>query len=242
MVWGTAAPSLPEGSLLFALGLIGGVGGSLTMASYGYWLQENKWAGPAFIRAVRFDSAIAYIVTGLFTASLIILGAGLLYGTTVNISGEKGLIDFAGILGNELHPGVRYLFLVGFWSASFTSVLGVWNGVPYLFADFIRTVRHQNVKNDDLQKTKAYRFFVLWLTFPPMILHFIGKPVGLIIAYGALGALFMPFLAITLLYLLNKTKYVGSIDRYQWLSNVGLGVSILLFIVLTVNELMNMFG
>lgn len=241
-VWGTAVPTLPKGSLLYALGLIGGVGGSLTMASYGYWLQENKWEGPSFIRAVRFDSAIAYIVTGLFTASLIILGAGLLYGTNVNISGEKGLIDFAAILGNELHPGVRYLFLVGFWSASFTSVLGVWNGVPYLFADFIRTVRHQNISNGDLKKTKAYRFFVLWLTFPPMLLHFIGKPVGLIIAYGALGALFMPFLAITLLYLLNKKKYVGSVDRHQWLSNIGLGISILLFVVLTVNELINMFS
>lgn len=237
----TAVPTLPEGSLVYALGLIGGVGGSLTMASYGYWLQENKWKGPSFIRAVRYDSAVAYIVTALFTIALLVLGAGLLYGTNVNISGEKGLIDFASILGNELHPSVRYLFLVGFWSASFTSVLGVWNGVPYLFADFIRTVRHQNIKNDDLSKTKAYRFYVLWLTFPPMLLHFIGKPVFLIIAYGALGSIFMPFMAITLLYLLNKKEYVGTIDRYQRLSNIALGISILLFIVLTINELKNMF-
>ncbi|MEM1504277.1 Nramp family divalent metal transporter [Domibacillus sp. 8LH] len=237
----TAVPTLPEGSLVYALGLIGGVGGSLTMASYGYWLQENKWQGPSFIRAVRYDSAVAYIVTALFTVALLLLGAGLLYGTNVNISGEKGLIDFASILGNELHPAVRYLFLIGFWSASFTSVLGVWNGVPYLFADFIRTIRHQHISKEDLSKTKAYRFYVLWLTFPPMLLHFIGKPVFLIIAYGALGSIFMPFMAITLLYLLNKKTYVGTIDRYQRWSNLALGISILLFIVLTVNELKNIF-
>lgn len=240
-IWGTAIPTLPKGSLVYALGLIGGVGGSLTMASYGYWLQENRWTGPSFIRAVRFDSAVAYIVTALFTLSLLVLGAGLLYGTDFNISGEKGLVDFASILGNELHPAVRYVFLIGFWSASFTSVLGVWNGVPYLFADFIRTIRHQDINNDDLSKTKAYRFFVLWLTFPPMLLHFIGKPVGLIIAYGALGSIFMPFLAITLLYLLNKKQYVGTIDRKQWLSNIGLGISVLLFVILAINELRNMF-
>ncbi|WP_456276889.1 Nramp family divalent metal transporter [Bacillus sp. AK128] len=240
-IWGTAVPTLPEGSLLYALGLIGGVGGSLTMASYGYWLQENKWTGPSFIRAVRYDSAVAYIVTGLFTISLLILGAGLLYGTNVDISGEKGLVEFASILGNELNPAVRYLFLIGFWSASLTSVLGVWNGVPYLFADFIRTIRHQDISREDLSKTKAYRFYVLWLTFPPMLLHFIGKPVGLIIAYGALGSIFMPFLAITLIYLLNKKEYVGTIDRHQSISNIGLSVSILLFIVLTINELKNMF-
>lgn len=240
-VWGTAIPTLPKGSLLFALGLIGGVGGSLTMASYGYWLQENKWKGSSFIRAVRFDSAIAYIVTALFTIALLILGAGLLYGTNVNIEGEKGLVEFASILGNELHPTVQWLFLIGFWSASFTSVLGVWNGVPYLFADFIRTIRHQNIKNEDLSKSGAYRFFVIWLTFPPMLLHFIGKPVGLIIAYGALGSIFMPFLAFTLLYLLNSKKHMKEIDRHQWLSNIALGASILLFIVLAVNELKNIF-
>ena len=193
------------------------------------------------VKGSRLHSLKLLKCFSLFTISLLVLGPGLLYGTNVNISGEKGLIDFASILGNELHPSVRYLFLIGFWSASFTSVLGVWNGVPYLFADFIRTVRHQSIKNEDLSKTKAYRFFVLWLTFPPMLLHFIGKPVGLIIAYGALGSIFMPFLAITLLYLLNKKQYVGTIDRQQWLSNIFLAVSILMFIILTVNELKNMF-
>jgi Mn2+/Fe2+ NRAMP family transporter len=240
-LWHTARPTLPDGSLLFALSLIGGVGGSLTMASYGYWLQEKDWSGLSFIRAVRMDSAIAYIVTALFTASLLVLGAALLYGTNVNISGEKGLVDFALILGNELHPSVRYLFLIGFWSASFTSVLGVMNGVPYLFADFIRTIRRRRIRHNALTKTKAYRFYVLWLTFPPMLLHFIGKPVGLIIAYGALGSIFMPFLGITLLYLLNKKEYMGTIDRYQWLSNIGLGVSLLLFIILTIHELFHLF-
>lgn len=240
-VIGTAVPALPEGSLLYALGLIGGVGGSLTMASYGYWLQEKKWTTPSFIRAIRADSAVAYIATAIFTLSLLIMGAGLLYGTDVNIAGEAGLVDFAGIIGNELHPVVKYLFLIGFWSASFTSVLGVWNGVPYLFSDFIRTITHSKISKDELSHTKSYRFFVLWLTFPPMLLHFLGKPVGLIIAYGALGAIFMPFLAITLIYLLNKKEYVGTVDRSQKLSNIVLSVSILLFLVLAVNELINIF-
>lgn len=240
-IMGTAVPSLPKGSLLFALGLIGGVGGSLTMSSYGYWLQEKKWSGPKYIKSVRYDSAIAYVVTALFTIALLILGAGLLYGTNVSLAGEAGLVKFSTILGNELSPSIRWLFLIGFWSASFTSVLGVWNGVSYLFADFVRTVTHSKVKPEDLSKTKSYRFFVFWLTFPPMLLHFLGKPVGLIIAYGALGSLFMPFLAITLLYLLNSKKYTKEKDRWQWLSNIALGASILLFVVLAVNELKNIF-
>ncbi|STO36722.1 Uncharacterised protein [[Flavobacterium] thermophilum] len=107
-------------------GLIGGVGGSITMASYGYWLQENGWKGRAYVS--------------------------------------------------------------------------------------------------------------------PMLLHFIGKPVGLIIAYGALGALFMPFLAVTLLYLLNSKKALPDEGRNHWLSNALLVLCLALFAVLSINELIRLFA
>lgn len=238
----TAVPSLPEGSLLYALGLIGGVGGSITLASYGYWLQEKKWQGLGFVRAVRYDSGIAYLVTALFTVSLLILGAAFLYGTDATIEGEKGLVDFAAILGNELSPAFRWVFLIGFWAASFTSLIGVLNGVSYLFADFVHTVRNTGIEKRHLSGTKAYKFYVFWLTFPPMLLHFFGKPVGLILVYGALGSLFMPFLAFTLLYLLNRKALVPDAKvRNHWLSNLFLLLNLLLFAVLAVNELKGLF-
>lgn len=240
-LWHTAVPDLPKGSLLYALGLIGGVGGSITMASYGYWIQENGWKDRSYVSAMRYDSAIAYIVTAIFTLSLLVLGAALLYGTDVSISGEQGLVSFASIMGNEIHPAARWLFLLGFWSASFTSVVGVWNGVSYLFADFIRNLRKSHIDKRKLNQTKAFRFYVFWLTFPPMLLHFIGKPVGLIIAYGALGALFMPFLAITLLWLLNSKKELPEEGRNHWLSNLFLALCLVLFVVLAINELRNTF-
>lgn len=56
-------------------GLIGGVGGSITMASYGYWLQENGWKGRAYVSPMRYDPAVAYIVTAIFMLSLLVLGA-----------------------------------------------------------------------------------------------------------------------------------------------------------------------
>ncbi|OAT73048.1 Nramp family divalent metal transporter [Parageobacillus thermoglucosidasius] len=240
-LWHTAVPDLPKGSLLYALGLIGGVGGSITMASYGYWIQENGWKDRSYVSAMRYDSAIAYIVTAIFTLSLLMLGAALLYGTDVSISGEQGLVSFASIMGNEIHPAARWLFLLGFWSASFTSVVGVWNGISYLFADFIRNLRKSHIDKRKLNQTKAFRFYIFWLTFPPMLLHFIGKPVGLIIAYGTLGALFMPFLAITLLWLLNSKKELPEEGRNHWLSNLFLALCLVLFVVLAINELRNTF-
>ena len=241
-IWNTAVPSLPQGSLLYALGLMGGVGGTITMASYGYWLQEKGWRGRQDIPVMRYDAGVAYGMTALFALAMLILGAALLYNTDTSISNEEGLIAFASVLGNQLHPAFRWLFLIGFWSASFTSVLGVWNGVSYLFADFMRSVRRSDVADEALSRTGWYRFYVFWLTFPPMLLHFLGRPVTLIIVYGALGALFMPFLALTLLWLLNARKHTGVADRNPLFSNVILGLSLVLFAVLAVNELIGLFS
>jgi len=38
-------------------------------------------------------------------------------------------------------PAARWAFLVGAWGAVFSSLLGVWQSVPYLFADCWRLIR-----------------------------------------------------------------------------------------------------
>lgn len=239
---GTGLPTLPEGSLLYALGLIGGVGGSITMASYGYWLIEKGWNHHRYLRVMRQDSLSAYVITGIFSLAILVMGAAVLYGTDVEISGDQGLVVFASQLGNQLHPVIRYGFLIGFWAAAFTSVLGVWNGVSYLWADFVRLMKGRtDLAPEAIKHTSSYTFYVLWLTFPPMLLHLIGKPVMLVIVYGALGAIFMPFLAIVLMVLLNANR-VERAYRSHTLSNSVLAASVLLFAVLAVNELTDMLG
>lgn len=231
----TGIPALPEGSTVYALGLIGGTGGTITMASYGYWLSEKQWDRPDYIPVMRRDAISAYSITGLFVISLIIMSAALLYGTGASVSGEDGLLTLASNLGNELHPVLRYAFLVGFWSASFTSLLGTWHGVSYLFADFIQEFTGGSSEVERLRKTNSYKFYVMWLTFPPMLLYFLGRPVFIIIIYGALGAVFMPFLAIILLLLLNSDR-VSETARNDLLYNGLLVLSAILFIALLVDE------
>ncbi|MBA3999130.1 MAG: iron transporter, partial [Brevundimonas sp.] len=82
----------------------------------------------------------------------------------------------------------------------------------------------------------AFRGYLLWLTFPPMMLLFLGRPFGLIVAYGVLGALFMPFLALTLMWLLNSER-TPKAWRSGWLSNGMLAAAAALFCVLAGREL-----
>jgi Mn2+/Fe2+ NRAMP family transporter len=75
------------------------------------------------------------------------------------------------------------------------------------------------------------------MSFPPMILLSFGEPVLLVIVYASLGALFLPFLAITLLILLNSQR-VAPEYRNQLVSNVVLAVSVIPFIVVGVQEVL----
>jgi Mn2+/Fe2+ NRAMP family transporter len=106
-----------------------------------------------------------------------------------------------------------------------------------MFADFVATMR--NLPGDDPRRGAGggyYRMYILWLTFPPMALLFLDKPILLVVVYGALGSLFMPFLAITLLLLMNS-KVVPEQWRNRWWVNVVLSLVAAMFLVLGINEL-----
>jgi Mn2+/Fe2+ NRAMP family transporter len=231
-------PTLPAGSAIYTLGLIGGVGGTITMAAYGYWINAKGWQDASWMRVMRWDNRAAYVMTGIFVVSMLVVGAELLHDSGVALtSGDRGLVDLAALLESRFGAGVAVLFLVGFFAAAFSSVLGVWHGVSLLFADFVDHVRGRPRAAIAARATSpAFRAYLLWLTFPPMLLLTLGRPFQLVLIYGALGALFMPFLALTLIWLLNST-HTPREWRNGRLSNAGLALAALLFIVVSGYEL-----
>lgn len=230
------APRLPDGSLVYVLGLVGGVGGTITMAAYGYWTLAKGWQGPRWLSMMRTDNATGYVMTGVFVVAMLIVGAELLAGHDV-VSGDKGLLTLGDTLAADYGQWARIPFLIGFFAVSFTSLIGVWNGVSLLFADWWRTLRDST---ESIEDSRAYRAYVLWLTFPPMLLLFLDEPFGLTVAYGALGALFMPFLAGTLLVLLNSRR-VADVGRSRWLSNTLLTACLVLFAYLAYDQVAGLF-
>lgn len=232
-------PSLPGGSAFYTLGLIGGVGGTITMAAYGYWITAKGWHGPAWMGVMRLDNRVAYTMTGVFVIAMLIVGAELLFAAGIALeSGDRGLLDLGGVLAERFGQPVAVAFLIGFFATSFSSILGVWEGVSRMFADFVDHVRKRQTPTDAERGWPA-RAYLLWLTFPPMTLLFIERPFGLIVAYGALGALFMPFLAGTLIWLLNSSRTPAA-WRSGWVSNGLLAASAVLFSVLAGRELLGL--
>ncbi|MFE9887566.1 Nramp family divalent metal transporter [Streptomyces scopuliridis] len=244
------APVLPDGSLLYTLGLIGGVGGTITMAAYGYWVNAKGWTNTGWMKVMRLDNRVAYITTGLFVVAMLIIGAELLHSSQIALTkGDRGLIDLGTILEDRFGATTAKLFLVGFFATSFSSLIGVWHGVSLMFADFVERIRKdrvgvaadetkkttEEVASGERERSVPFRAYLLWLTFPPISLLFLDEPFGLVVVYGVLGAFFMPFLALTLVWLLNSSR-----TPKEWrngiLSNVMLTAAGLLFVVLCVQQ------
>ncbi len=49
-------PRLPAGSAVYVLGLVGGVGGTITMAAYGYWMLAKGWKSTGWLSMMRLDN------------------------------------------------------------------------------------------------------------------------------------------------------------------------------------------
>ena len=236
------APGLPEGSLPLVLGVMGGVGGSVTLLSYGYWMREAGWKSADSLPLMRLDLGVAYGLTVLFGLCVVVIAAGV---DAEAINGNGMALAVADRLGDALGAWGKWLFLVGFWGAVFSSMIGVWQGVPYLFADYVYRRFNPDLRVDaaefELAHTRAYRGYLLYLALPPMALLVLDRPVWVVVLYAVAGAFFMPLLAAILLYMNSRLQWLGEQVNGPR-SRVALWLCLGLFGFLLARELLQRLG
>jgi len=240
-------PTLPKGSAGATLSLMGGVGGSVTLLAYGYWIREKGWKGVGALGGVRVDLAVGYFLTGLFGIAMLLLAAAVLGGGDGMPPGSEGLVACGdavreattGRFGAAAGGTVATVFLIGVWGAVFTSTLGVWNGVPYLFADYLDAFRG---RFDTVVDTRglAYRGYLFYLAVPPMALLILDRPMWVIKVYTLTGGLFMPVLAATLLWLNSRRRLVGDLKN-GFVATASLLLALFLFAVIAGRQLIDLF-
>jgi len=234
--WGAVAaglfvPRISGDATGYTLGVLGGVGGTVTLLSYGYWIREKGRAGAAGVRACRLDLAAAYGLTALFGAAMLVIGSRVALR-----EGPRVALDLADQLALAVGPAGRWVFLVGFWGAVFSSLLGVWQSIPYLFADFVYLRRRAPAAvPTDLATTRPYRvYLVLIATVPlPLLWRSLERAQ---LTYAVLGALFMPLLALTLLIMNTRSAWVGIRLRNRWVTNLALAATLTLFAYIGAGE------
>jgi Mn2+/Fe2+ NRAMP family transporter len=236
---GLIVPTIPAGSGSYVLSLIGGIGGSITMLSYNYWMREEKMQGAKYLSYVRGDVGVAYVFTAIFGLSIMLIANRAFYLPGVTITDAQAVPKMAEMLGSFLGAFGEYAYSVGFWAAVFASLLGVWQSVPYLYGDLYGIFKglppDQREASTKVTST-PYRLALLFITLVPIPLAFTGRPLFIIVTYTVVGSLFVPFLAATLLYLNNRVAWSEPVPRNSWVTNLLLVAILALFVVVGAQE------
>jgi Mn2+/Fe2+ NRAMP family transporter len=210
---GLVIPTIPkfyDEVLSWTVALIGGVGGTVTILCYGYWIREEGRYEESDLRNSRIDLAVAYFITAIFGLSMVIIGSTVRVeggGATLIIQLSERLVDNLGITG-------KWIFLLGAFGAIFSSLLGVWQSVPYLFADIWKQISiHQQEKTQTVDtNSKPYRYYLYGMALIPILGLWTGFATMQKL-YTIIGALFIPLLALTLLILNGRVGLIG--DKYK---------------------------
>jgi Mn2+/Fe2+ NRAMP family transporter len=222
--WSRTGASQPL-STAYILSLIGGVGGTVTLLSYGYWMREEGWSGEARIASARGDLLVSFSLVTIFCLSMIFLATQIHWQGQILEEGPRLCLLLANRIGAEIGPAGRAVFLLGFWGAAFSSVLGVWHGVPFLFDDWLHLWKKTKPEG---QQGTAYRGWAMYLTLAAISALVIRRSLWIVFAYTVIGSLFFPFVISTLLWL-NNSRHLPARFRNGIAVNVVLVSALLLY-------------
>ena len=184
---------------------------------------------------------------------MVILGSRL--DATTGAKGATLIVE----LGDQLEaslgaagPTARIAFLIGAWGAVASSMLGVWQSVPYLFVDCFRMIRRQpagrssGADGEPVTQDAAahqadsnspiYRYALVAIATVPAV--------GLVVSFqqiqlanAVVGAAFMPILAFALLFLNGSRKRIGDAGCNSVLATASLVAVVVFFVWAGVYEI-----
>ena len=139
---------------------------------------------PEQLGYVRGDITIAYLFTALFGMAIMMTANQAFYVPGVAITNAQAVTKMAEMLGSILGTFGRYAYSIGFWAAVFASLLGVWQSVPYLYADFYSILK-KLPPEERARVTKVtstpYRLALVFVTLAPIPFAFTGQPLEVIV-------------------------------------------------------------
>lgn len=249
-VYGLSIPTIPQffdGGLEWTIALLGGVGGTVTVLCYGYWIREESRNSIHDLHTCRLDLAIGYVTTAIFGVAMVIIGSQLGEleggGATLVVEVGRTLEERLGVAG----PIAKWSFLIGAWGAVFSSLLGVWQSVPYIYTDLWRLWFRSGsgeVESPEMAidtKSAVYRSHLVAIALVPISGLFVFDFKSAMKVNGMVGAIFIPMLAIVLLLLNGNARWIGSENRNsRWVSAL-LVLTLLLSLVAMLFKLRNDF-
>ena len=232
-------PQLNSGGLPWTIALLGGVGGTLTVLCYGYWIREEKREHVSDLATCRIDLAAGYVTTALFGISMLVIGSRM---PAIEGGGARLLVELAASLENNLGRwGVlaKWVFL---WAQS-SRVQQLARGLAIAALPVRRTIAGcDDVKRErHRSRSRSRRFRTKPICTRYRRCRSQGSPGYLSRRHKkrmrSWARMVIPCLSAALLYLNNQSRWVGSAHRNRWTTNLVLTLTLATFLVVGILEI-----
>ncbi len=223
---GMFIPTLPKGSLIMVIGLIG-----TTVVPYNLFLHasavKERWSGPEHISDSRWDTAISVMIGGLITMAILI-------SSSVAFAGQNKVVSKGSDLAEQLYP------ILGEWSVFFIAfgflAAGLSSSVTAPLAAAFATSEILGWKHD--LEGKKFRWVWFFVLFNGLIFSTLGfNPTSVILFAQVANGMILPIIALFLLWIVNDKNIMGEYSNTRSVNALG-AVVILLTLILGIRGIL----
>jgi Mn2+/Fe2+ NRAMP family transporter len=206
---GLLLPSLPSGSALVAIGLIG-----TTVVPYNLFLGSGLARGQT-LREIRLGIGVAVTIGGLISMAVVVVGTA--------VSGTFGFESLAAALAGKLGGWAVGLLAVGLFAAGFSSAMTA----PLAAAITARSLLGggRGVRWTD----RSWRFRSVWIGVLLVGVAF-GlsgvRPIPAILLAQVLNGILLPLVAAYLMVVVNDREIMGRRGANGVLANTTMGITV----------------
>jgi NRAMP (natural resistance-associated macrophage protein)-like metal ion transporter len=198
VIKGAVVPSIPEGSFLTVIGLIGTTIIPMNLLLHSILVRE-RWKSAENLPEANADLKISICIAGIMTAGIIVTSGTLLFGRDVNAA----VLQFHQMLEPLLGEfAARMVGGTGLMIAGFSSAIAVPLTAGYVMSRVFKWENHF--------ASNAFRITTLIIVlFGAAFTYLNQRPVQIILAAQVINGLFLPFVTIFIMYIMNSKKLLG---------------------------------
>jgi manganese transport protein len=227
IVKGMFVPSVPDGSILMIIALVG-----TTVVPYNLFLHASlvseKWKSKEDLQTARKDTIISIALGGMVSMAIVIAATAIPGKEVTNVMDlAKGLEP---LYGNS----AKYFMGIGLFAAGVTSAITA----PLAAAYVASSCFGWNAGMKDL------KFRIVWMIILGLGIFFLSfgiKPIEIIKFAQVANGILLPVIAIFLLWIVNKSSVMGKYRNTKTQNILGL-VIIVLAVVLGVKSIFEVLG
>lgn len=216
MLSGMFKPSIPDGSLMTVIALIG-----TTVVPYNLFLHasasKTRWNNIEDIKAARTDTIISIGLGGLIAMLVVSTAAASMFAHSLSISNASDMAQqFEPLFGSFS----KYLLGIGMFAAGLSSVITAPLATSYAISEILQFKGGVH--------SKAFKFVSVSVILVGASFSMMNvKPIEIILLAQFANGLLLPIIASFLLYAMNHKKLLGKYSNTLLANILGIGVVIL---------------